>query len=136
MSAAVQEKNDHEQGTPLGAGLFEPQEFLLKEEVILDICESMIDITATLFNVSSKEMRQPGRTSLPVARVRQVAMYVTHVGLGVKMGDVGRGFGRDRTTVQHACQVVEDLRDDAEFDRIVAATERIAAITLRNRTGN
>lgn len=135
MSAAVNQHKDDEEPETLLAALVEPQELLQREETILDICESMIDITATLFNVSSKEMRQPGRTAQPASRVRQVAMYVTHVGLGMTMANVGRGFGRDRSTVQHACQVVEDMRDDAEFDRIVATTERIAAITLRNRLG-
>jgi hypothetical protein len=49
------------------------------------------------------------------------------------MGEVGRGFGRDRKTVQHACHVIEDMRDDPDFDHIVAQTERVAAIALRNR---
>lgn len=90
------------------------------------ICEAMIDIASVLFNVSSKELRRAGRTSQDVTRVRQIAMYVAHVTLGIAQGEVGRGFARDRTTVLHACHLVEDLRDDAEFDRIVATTERVA----------
>lgn len=137
MSAAVSQyqQDEPDEAKATLSLLVDPQELLRKEEVALELCESMIDIAATLFNVSSKEMRRPGRAPLPVARVRQVAMYVAHVALGLTMGEVGRGFGRDRTTVLHACQVVEDLRDDAEFDRIVASTERIAAIALRNRIG-
>jgi hypothetical protein len=34
---------------------------------------------------------------------------------------VGRIFERDRTTVAHACGVVEDRRDDANFDRALEA---------------
>ena len=45
-----------------------------------------------------------------------------------------RGFGRDRTTVLHACHLIEDLRDDAEFDRIVAVAERIALAAFGART--
>ena len=52
-------------------------------------------------------------------------MYVAHVVLQLTMGEVGRGFGRDRTTVLHACHLVEDMRDDPEFDRIVATAERV-----------
>jgi hypothetical protein len=37
--------------------------------------------------------------------------------------------------VQHACQVIEDLRDDAEFDRLVQVVERVASAAFRNRTG-
>ena len=42
------------------------------------------------------------------------------------MRDIGHAFGRDRTTVGHACHVVEDRRDDAAFDNFVSAIERIA----------
>ncbi len=49
------------------------------------------------------------------------------------MVDIGRGFGRDRTTVMHACHLVEDLRDDEDFDRVVAVTERVAIAALCRR---
>ncbi len=44
-------------------------------------------------------------------------MYVAHVTLRLSMADIGRGFGRDRTTVVYACHLIEDLRDDDDFDR-------------------
>lgn len=92
---------------------------------VATICDGVIDIAAALFNVSGREMRHPGRSSLGVSRVRQIAMYVTHVSLGLSMRDVGQGFGRDRTTVLHACHQIEDMRDEEEFDRIVALAERV-----------
>jgi hypothetical protein len=106
-----------------------------RDEVSLEICECLIDIASALFSVPSKELRKPGRTALPVSRVRQIAMYVAHVVLKLTMGEVGAGFGRDRTTVLHACQVIEDLRDDPEFDRVVLLTERIAFAAFRSRLG-
>jgi chromosomal replication initiation ATPase DnaA len=99
----------------------------------LELCEAMLDIAAALFNVSGRELRKPGRTSLGVARVRQIAMYVAHCALGLTMSEVGRGFGRDRTTVLHACHLIEDMRDDEDFDRIVARVERVALAALRMR---
>ena len=111
----------------------EPPSMQKNEERILDLCECMIDIAAALFNVCGKELRRSGRTSLAVSRVRQIAMYVAHVVLHLSMQDVGRGFGRDRTTVLHACHLVEDLRDDPEFDRTVVMTERVAVAALRSR---
>jgi chromosomal replication initiation ATPase DnaA len=60
-----------------------------------------------------------------VALARQIAMYLSHVAFRVSLTDVGRIFGRDRTTVSHACAVVEDLRDDPRFDRILDLLERI-----------
>ena len=95
----------------------------------------MTDIAAALFNVSGRELRDPGRSSNAVSRVRQIAMYVAHVALGLTMNEVGRGFGRDRTTVLHACHLIEDMREDDEFDAIVAMVERVASAALRTRAG-
>ena len=106
-----------------------------RDERALELCEGMIDIAAALFNVSSKEIRKPGRTSLGVSRVRQVAMYVAHVVLRLNMTDIGRAFGRDRTTVLYACHLVEDLRDDTDFDRIITMTERVALAAFGSRLG-
>jgi chromosomal replication initiation ATPase DnaA len=104
-----------------------------RDEVAQEMCECLIDIVAALFSVSSKELRKPGRTADSISRVRQIAMYVAHVVLRLTQGEVGRGFGRDRTTVIHACHIVEDLRDDAEFDRAVSMVERIAHAAFRSR---
>lgn len=57
--------------------------------------------------------------------VRQIAMYVCHVVLRLSLSDIGVAFGRDRTTVGHACNVVEDRRDDATFDAFVSSIERV-----------
>ena len=57
--------------------------------------------------------------------VRQIAMYVCHVSLQVSLSDIGQAFGRDRTTVGHACHVVEDRRDDPAFDDFVSTVERL-----------
>lgn len=106
-----------------------------RDERTLELCEAMIDIAAALFNVPSKEIRRPGRTSLDISRVRQVAMYVGHVVLKLNMTDLGKAFGRDRTTVVYACHLIEDLRDDPDFDRIITMTERVALAAFGNRIG-
>ncbi|MEZ5810858.1 MAG: helix-turn-helix domain-containing protein [Rhizobiaceae bacterium] len=99
----------------------------------IELCECMLDIASAMFNVSGRDLRRPGRSTLEVSRVRQIAMYVSHVVLRLSMTDIGTGFGRDRTTVIHACHVVEDLRDDEDFDAIVVAFERVAGAALRYR---
>ena len=119
----------------IAATIFENRPAGPRDEQILELCEGMIDVTAALFNVSSKEIRKPGRSSLGVSRVRQVAMYVAHVVLRLSMTDIGRAFGRDRTTVLYACHLVEDLRDDTDFDRIITMTERVALAAFGNRVG-
>ena len=60
------------------------------------------------------------------AHVRQISMYVCHVALRVSLSDIADAVGRDRTTVGHACGVVEDRRDDPAFDEFVSAVERMA----------
>ncbi|MBS3648171.1 chromosomal replication initiator DnaA [Pseudaminobacter sp. 19-2017] len=99
----------------------------------MEVCEGMIDVCAALYSVSSKELRRSGRSGTDVARVRQIAMYVSHVTLGISMQEVGRCFARDRTTVRHACHLIEDLRDDDEFDRTVMTTERVAIAAFKSR---
>ena len=105
----------------------------MKHDRAVEWCDCLVDIAAALFNVSGRELRRPGRSTLDVTRVRQIAMYVGHVVLRLSMSDVGKGFGRDRTTVLYACHLIEDMRDDADFDRIVATMERVTGAAFRER---
>jgi hypothetical protein len=104
-----------------------------RAEAVVELCDCVIDLTSALFGVCGREMREPGRTRLEVARVRQVAMYVAHTGLGLSMAEVGRGFGRDRTTVLHAVHLVEDLREDPESEALVARAEHLVRVAIRGR---
>jgi hypothetical protein len=68
-------------------------------------------------------LRQRLRGVRRVAFARQVAMYLAHVGCGLNLSQVGQAFGRDRTTVRHACALVEDRRDQPGFDLGLSALE-------------
>jgi hypothetical protein len=70
------------------------------------------------------QMRRDRRRAL--CHIRQIAMYVCHVSLGMPQSEIGEAFGRDRTTVGHACGVVEERRENAAFDDFVSTVERIA----------
>jgi|SRR5690606_30679210 chromosomal replication initiation ATPase DnaA len=98
-------------------------------------CECLAEIAAVLFSVPRKALLSPGRTSQAVSRVRQIAMYVCHVELGLGMREIGTGFSRDRTTVAHACRNVEEWREDPDFDRVVHTIEQVASLALRFRGG-
>jgi hypothetical protein len=63
------------------------------------------------------------RCEADVAEARMLAMYLVHVVLGRTYSEVGAVFGRDRTTVAHACARIEDMRDRLSFDEEVAALE-------------
>jgi chromosomal replication initiation ATPase DnaA len=73
--------------------------------------------------VASTDLRGSTRGRAKVALARQVAMYLAHVGCGLSLTETGRLFGRDRTTVAHACGVIEDRRDDPLFDRALDLLE-------------
>lgn len=71
---------------------------------------------AAVFEVEVHDLRASTRGSPRAAFARQVAMYLAHVVCGLSLTEVGTLFARDRTTVSHACSVVEDRRDDPELD--------------------
>ncbi len=78
-----------------------------------------------VFGVASADLSAPSRGKAPVALARQAAMYLAHVSCRLNLTDVGMIFGRDRTTVAHACAVIEDRRDDPVFDRALELMEWI-----------
>ena len=61
-----------------------------------------------------------------MSHVRQIAMYVCHVAYSMPQAEIALVFGRDRSTVRHACHIVEDRRDDPAFDTLVSIIERMA----------
>lgn len=67
----------------------------------------------------------PSRDKADVAFARQVAMYLMHVSLSRTLVDTGRFFNRDRTTVAHACALVEDRREDAGLDAELDALDAL-----------
>src|SRR6266436_4328035 len=77
------------------------------------IVESVI---TAAFAVPTYQLRATTRGTAPIAFARQSAMYLAHVALGLSYTDVGRTFGRNRTTAAHACRRVEDRREDPRID--------------------
>ncbi len=113
-------------GRSLNLGRVEGVADRSREQQNIALCDALIDLLVTMFGVSGAELRSPLRCRREVARVRQIGMYVAHTAFGLAMREVTAGFARDRTTVMHACHLVEDMRDDTEFDAIVSTFERIA----------
>ncbi len=80
-------------------------------------------VVAQVFGVSRDDLRAGSRGRAHVAQARQVAMYLAHVICQKTLSEVGRLFERDRTTVAHACSLVEDRRDDPLFDQVMELLE-------------
>lgn len=72
-------------------------------------------------------LASPSRCRAPIARARQLAVYLHHVALGASLSACARAFARDRATVRHACAVIEDSRDDPRVDRWTGRLERAVA---------
>ncbi|MGV8854328.1 MAG: helix-turn-helix domain-containing protein [Devosia sp.] len=87
-------------------------------------CTAVIALIAQEKRVPVRLLVHRSRCRLDTARARQLAMYLSHVVLGCSLAEIGDAFGRDRTTVSHACGVIEDLRDDPAFDAEVSALEQ------------
>lgn len=85
-----------------------------------------VAMAAGSMDVQADDMEGDGR-SLKVVLARQVAMYLAAVGFGMSYARVAAAFGRDRSTVQHACRVVEERREDPAFDHWLEALERAVA---------
>jgi hypothetical protein len=88
----------------------------------------LVETSAITFDIDPELLDTPLRGSAPVSFARQVAMYLAHVGLGLSLTQVGQLFERDRSTVAHACQLVEERRDDRTFDSAINLLERIVRI--------
>jgi len=91
------------------------------------------EAVATACGFSLEQLVQPNRGAAALALARQVAMYLAHTLLGRQMGDVGTLFGRDRTTVAHACAVIEDRREQAGFDEWVGHLEALVGGEVEER---
>ena len=87
------------------------------------ICRFIETLVSGALGASLAELRGRKRGRASAAFARQTAMYLAHVHFGLSLSEVGRNFGRDRTTVSHACARVEDSRDDPKFERVLACLE-------------
>lgn len=89
------------------------------------ICLCIAACVALDFGLKAPELFASKSRSSRAAHARQIAMYLAHVGFALPFDVVGRHFHRDRSTVSHACRVIEDARDDRWLDRRITALDQI-----------
>lgn len=70
-----------------------------------------------------EDLMCPTRGSPNSALARQMSMYLCHIGFSMSLHRVANAFGRDRSTIAHACHLIEDKRDDANYDSLLDALE-------------
>jgi chromosomal replication initiation ATPase DnaA len=86
-------------------------------------CHWVAFCVARDFGLELKDLFGATRGSPRVAFARQVAMYLVHIGFELSFETISQVFDRDRTTVSHACHIVEDGRDDIWLDCRLEALE-------------
>lgn len=91
------------------------------------ICDRVATAVAQDFAVDRGSLFARTRSAPRDALARQTAMYLAHTVFAMSLGQVGRIYGRDRTTVAHACRRIEDARENQGFD------ERLRRLELRCR---
>ena len=91
-------------------------------------CQWVAFCVARDFGLEMAALFAPTRGAPRAAFARQVAMYLAHIGFELSLETISRIFGRDRTTVSHACHVIEDGRDDIWLDCRLEALELFCRI--------
>ena len=94
-------------------------------------CRLSIATLSAVTRATEQELQSQSRSSAKIALARQTAMYLAHTKFGISYGEVGDFFSRDRSTVSHACRLVEDRRDNREFDRSLSRMENLVDIALQ-----
>lgn len=74
------------------------------------------EVVCHAYGIRPDALEGPSRGMAHVSLARQVAMYLVSTVGNLDHAAVGRLFGRDRTTVRHACAVVENRRDEDTFE--------------------
>lgn len=89
-------------------------------DIICGMCERTV---ALALNIPLSRMQARTRCNADVALARQIAMYLSHTTFSLLLTEVGLHFKRDRSTVSHACAMIEDRRDNPEFELMLCQLE-------------
>jgi chromosomal replication initiation ATPase DnaA len=81
------------------------------------------DVASYALGIPVKEILDLRRGAAEAAFARQVAAYLCHVGFELSLARIAAAFGRDRSTIAHACHTIEDRREDAQFDLWIGGLE-------------
>ena len=86
----------------------------------------IINLVGGRFDVSAAALLAAGRGTQATSRARHVCMYLLRAVGGESYQAIGRRFGRDHSTVIHACRrVARECRESAQFraevDALVSA---------------
>lgn len=82
--------------------------------------EDWIELAAALvgyaLGLKAEEILARGRGRRAIVQARQITIYLACTALGMSLSRVSRATLRDRSTAAYACQMIEDRREDPDFD--------------------
>lgn len=81
------------------------------------------DLASYALDIPVAEIVGLKRGSAAVAFARQIAVYLCHTSFELSLARVATAFGRDRSTVAHACHAIEDRREEPQFDLWISGLE-------------
>ena len=117
--------------SPEKSGLFKANASFQDQSKI----ELISNLVSKVFHVPVYMLFLAQRGKAHHALARQVAMYLLHICLGKSFSEIGRIFGRDRTTVSHACQLIEDKRENFHMDWTLSLMEQSVSALLTQMRG-
>lgn len=88
--------------------------------------------TALASQTKEKYLLGTSRGRVPLARARQIAQYLLHVGFSVNFTEISHLVNRDRTSIAYACETIEDLRDDQKIDKALYFAEIALTEMMQN----
>ncbi|MFT4086368.1 MAG: chromosomal replication initiator protein DnaA [Gordonia sp. (in: high G+C Gram-positive bacteria)] len=88
--------------------------------------ETILNITADYFDISTDDLRGPGKTR-PLVQARQISMYLCRELTDLSLPKIGDTFDRDHTTVMYADRKIrkEMGQKPAVYDHVQQLTARI-----------
>ena len=97
-----------------------------QSNALTPLCAGVTQIlVAQAYGVTLDEIRAATRRTSQAALARQISMYLAHVVFSMSIGGIAQAFARDRSTVCHAIQRVEAMRDDPDLDRTLGWLETL-----------
>jgi len=89
-----------------------------KQTSLSDYSHAQLTVAAVAleFGVPELDLNARLKGSAEICFARQVSMYLLHIIFNINLTRTAQIFSRDRSTVSHACNVVEDSRDDPIFN--------------------
>ena len=113
-----------------------PLDIILERTISKQLAARFVNqMIAAAYEISGERLLIRDRGVVKVNRPRQISMYLMNTVLSFKFTEIAEFYDKDRTTVSHACGVIEELRDNPRFDRRMCEFENTINSALQLITG-